>query len=93
MTPPTPTELCGRVWIEDRDWRCVASYSGKKCRFRGCAHKAVAEMARQYQGGKRHWWAYCEEHLYGRRVGRDRVETEVSADSLAAKRGFAGGRS
>jgi len=33
-------------------------------------------------------WAYCEEHMYGRRIRDGIVEIEVRDDSPAAKRGF-----
>jgi hypothetical protein len=75
MTAEPPEPPAGYHWEpfqEGRRWRLV---TGKQCRMRlnrhiTCARPAVAEFARQRRlsSGKAidAWWAYCEEHLYGR---------------------------
>jgi hypothetical protein len=60
------------VAVEDLSWQLV---TGKRCRWGGGYHKkacgqpSAAEFARsQYRRTGTHlvYWAYCEQHLYGR---------------------------
>jgi len=66
---------------EWRVYRTVTSggvYRGKRCRQvsgqpgrRACGRPAVAELLRPIghkPGDSGTWWAYCEQHLYGRWV-------------------------
>jgi len=49
-------------WRVMTGWRCrYGAAPGKKA----CGRPAVAEMNRASYGQPR-WWAYCENHLYGR---------------------------
>jgi hypothetical protein len=79
------------VWVPDTSWRLV---SDKRCRMRGCGADAVAELNRRRYNLNRHclvdsWWAYCPDHLYGRRIVDGVVQIDVDADSPAAQRGYA----
>lgn len=75
----------GWPWVEDRYWRLVEP-GAKLCRHRGCRRPAVAEINRARRGGA-YWWAYCPDHLCGRRVVAGRVEVRVHPEILAAERG------
>jgi len=77
-----------RPWVPDRDWRVLARDDYKTCRMRGCDRSGVAELnrgIRTSRGKVDSWWAYCSEHLYGRRVEGDRVLVRVHPDSPLAK--------
>lgn len=82
-----------RVWVEDRDWRVPSMYG--RCRHTtkggGCPNIPSADLARKaYRrtGIAIRWYAYCGDHLYGRRIRNGRVEFAVAADSPAAERGW-----
>lgn len=49
----------------------------------------MAELRRSAGLEGENWYAYCTEHLYGRRVRNGVVEVSVAADSIAATRGYA----
>ena len=59
-------------WVADPGWStAVDLIDGKRCRQKACGRPAVAALNRGYQtyrGRLPRWWAYCEEHLYGRRL-------------------------
>lgn len=85
------------VWIPDRSWRLVLG--PQQCRQRlgqpprRCPRAAVAELNRGRYWRKKgrtvaSWWAYCESHLYGRRIVDDTVMVEVPKTSPAAERGY-----
>jgi hypothetical protein len=77
------------VWVPDRQWRTPSHYS--RCRMLGCTAPPVADLRRGHKGHRPRWWAYCADHLYGRRVGPSgEVLTQVCADSPAAERGYVG---
>jgi hypothetical protein len=58
-------------WVPDRGWQ--PTFIGQ-CRFVGtkqhvrCQNRAVAKTLRGL-----HWWAYCAEHMYGRRLEDGKV--------------------
>lgn len=62
-----------QVWTEeDRRWRAIEPGVVKRCRMRGCECSAVAELNRSHTQQQR-WWAYCADHLYGRKVDGGKV--------------------
>ena len=78
------------AWLEESltDWRALPPGSTARCRYaaptRGyrCPNVAVAELRR---GRKQvRWWAYCADHLYGRRVEGGKVLLAVRSDCSAA---------
>jgi len=75
------------VWVKDTYWRKLDE--PKRCRFIGghpkthCPNNADFGLLRSNG-----IWAYCEEHMYGRRIRGGLVELEVHDDSPAAKRGY-----
>ena len=79
-----------RVWVKDTSWMLLGRETSVQCRMlKGAPHKrkwcpntAVAQFRRSNG-----WWAYCADHLYGRRIAGDHIEVSVSADSPAALRG------
>lgn len=90
------TSEADRVWVEERCWRLMPEGEAQRCRYvegkplRGCGALAVAKLLRVGSRTPRgRWWAYCGEHLFGRRINGDRVEVSVHPDSLAALRGYA----
>jgi len=69
-----------RVWVRDAAWRVIPEGVSKRCRRKWCPNPAVAELLRGNG-----WWAYCCEHLYGRRVESGVVMVSVHPDSPAAR--------
>ena len=69
-----------RQWQPDSNWRTLSPDSEKTCRDLTridrkpvvCRAPAKAEFLRFYRNGKNQWWAYCEDHLFGREI-RDGV--------------------
>jgi hypothetical protein len=92
------------VEVEDRDWRVPSEYGRCRMRvskasepYRVCPNAPVADLARNSTGRRRHYYAHCGEHLYGRRLERGadgivRVLIAVAVGSPAAKAGYVGGR-
>lgn len=89
-----------RVWVPDRSWRLTPPGDPRRCRSAGqrqahaCDRPVVAELNRgryNYREGRMRdcWWAYCAEHLYGRRLWKGRIEISITSDSPAALRGYA----
>ena len=76
-------------WVRDDAWVLLGKDSQLRCRMidgsprRSCPNIAVAQIRRSNG-----WWAYCAEHLYGRRITKGRVEVKVAADSPAALTGY-----
>ena len=74
------------VWVKDTSWRKLDE--PKQCRSIGghpkthCPNKANFGLLRSNG-----IWAYCEEHMYGRRIRDGIVEYEVRDDSPAAQAG------
>jgi hypothetical protein len=71
------------VWVPDPEWRTPSEY--ERCRQPVCPNPPVADLKRRryYRGGMRPvWWAYCAEHLYGRRIVDGVVEQQVVENSL-----------
>jgi hypothetical protein len=73
-------------WLHERDgfhmeWRrddncrvaTVGEYLTRQCRRPKCNGAPVMAMMRGY-GQAAHWWLYCAEHLYGRRIENGVVE-------------------
>jgi len=76
------------VWVKDTRW--VKLDEPKRCRsISGSPRTHCPNIA--YFGFPRSngIWAYCEEHMYGRRIRNGVVEIKVHPDSPAAKRGYA----
>lgn len=73
IRPATPVSVHeGYAWVPrvaDPEWRTA---NGRTCRWmegrplRVCGRPAVAELKRSEKMGAGNWWAYCEQHLYGR---------------------------
>jgi hypothetical protein len=57
-------------WIADNDWELLPEHDNRKCAMRGCMAMAVALLRRKHKrfASGYAWWAYCGEHLYGRKV-------------------------
>jgi hypothetical protein len=82
MTRPAPPEpLRGHHWEataeqEHLKWRLA---SGKPCRSGrpSCKRPCVAEINRGVvfpgRARKDRWWAYCEQHLYGRWIENGQI--------------------
>lgn len=76
VRPPRP----GEVAAQDEDWRVLDPMAAARpCRYGGnkpCRRPAVAETdrGRWFWARRRpNWWAYCEQHLYGRWIEGGRV--------------------
>jgi hypothetical protein len=73
-----------RVWVRDDQWVVLAEHerAGRYCRWgakpgrAACSRPAIALLRRRHGAGHR-WWAYCAEHLYGRRIRDGRVEIDI----------------
>lgn len=73
------------VWVEDLSWHVPSWYD--KCRSRQCPNAPVADLSRKWGHGFKRY-AYCADHLYGRRIVDGKVLFGVRPDSPAAKRGW-----
>ena len=79
MTAPASPDFddLPRQWVKEDDrWRVIGPDTHKRCRMMGCRRPAVAELLRgdkRKTGGR--WWAYCEHHLFGRRIANGQVES------------------
>ncbi len=77
-------ETIERIWVRDTGWERLTV--PRKCRAmagrgrRVCSKDAYFALKRS--NGP---WAYCEEHMYGRRIHNGIVEVAVVADSPAAR--------
>lgn len=63
-----------REWQPDPDWRYGTRYT--KCRRPRCAEPPVAEFDRSYyiEGQRKSRpYAYCADHLYGRKIENGQV--------------------
>lgn len=75
------------AWVKDTYWRKLDA--PKRCRrIDGFPRTHCLNMADYGLLRSNGIWAYCEEHMYGRRIRDGIVEVEVHDDSPAAKRGF-----
>ena len=75
------------VWVKDTCW--VKLDEPKRCRsISGSPKIHCPNMANFGFPRSNGIWAYCEEHMYGRRVRDGIVEIKVHPDSPAAKRGY-----
>ncbi len=84
MTRTNTEAESGIVWVRDNDW--VRLPSPRRCRCRGKDYatcKNSAEFGLKRRNGL---WAYCEEHMYGRRIRNGIVEVQVWADSPAVEK-------
>ncbi len=76
-----------KVWVKDTQWRKLDE--PKRCRSIGGYPKTHCPNMSTFGFLRSHGvWAYCEEHMYGRRVRGGIVEEAVHPDSPAAKRGY-----
>lgn len=82
----TGGEAVEMVWVEDRRWDTPSLY--QKCR-RGswCHNPPVADLKRRRSHGWA-WWAYCADHLYGRKLINGKVMIQVRLGSRSALRGY-----
>ncbi|KKM88902.1 hypothetical protein LCGC14_1254090 [marine sediment metagenome] len=76
-----------RIWVKDTRWRRLPE--PKRCRFIGGTPKThcpnTAEFGIKRSNGI---WAYCLDHMYGRRIRDGLVELDVLDDSPAARAGY-----
>jgi hypothetical protein len=79
-----PDAMPDMVWVEDRSWRTPSQYT--RCRMQGCSQPPVADFFRT--GRRSSWWAYCADHLFGRKIEGGKVLHGVHPESDAAKRGY-----
>ena len=79
-------EELGQVWVKERSW--VRLLTPKRCRSMGKGYIVCGKSANYAFMRSNGLWAYCEEHMYGRRIRDGIVEVSVSADSPAAKQGY-----
>ena len=68
-----------RIWVPDEEWMALSSETTVRCRMTEgkthirCPNTAVAQFRRGYRLIS--WWAYCADHLYGRRFNNGVVES------------------
>ena len=60
-------------WVAEDESNWLIGGRAYKCRMRGCNKRAAARLRRAHAGGYR-WWAYCEDHMYGRRIRNGVIE-------------------
>lgn len=82
------SEATSMIWVRDPVW--VKLDSPKRCRcVDGSPKRHCPNMAWYGFPRSNGIWAYCTDHMYGRRVRDGIVEIQVRADSPAGKRGYA----
>ena len=54
-------------WVADGGWRLLSEHDDRRCRMKKCKNQAIALLQRKHGSGFS-WWAYCGEHLYGRKI-------------------------
>ena len=75
------------AWVKDTSW--IKLDEPKRCRrIAGSPRTHCPNMAHYGFLRSNGIWAYCEDHMYDRRIRDGIVEIEVNDDSLAAKRGY-----
>ena len=75
------------VWVKDKRWRELGA--PQRCRHIGGSPKTHCPNMTNFGLLRSNGvWAYCEEHMYGRRIREGVVEVRVHPDSPAAKRGY-----
>jgi hypothetical protein len=75
------------VWVKDTSW--VYLDQPKKCRRMIGKYRVCGGESRYAFKRPNGYWAYCQEHMYGRRIFNGIIEIQVSKDSISAKRGYA----
>lgn len=79
MRPPIPYDPGPAFeWFasvrDSLDWSTDPDLlEGRLCRFRPCREPAVAVLDRSRRRGRRLWYGYCDEHLYGRWIEDGKV--------------------
>jgi hypothetical protein len=70
--PPDYPPRDGYAWtvVVDEDWRLATADEAaiRKCRgstWHPCPNPPAAALSRGF-AGRRRWWFYCAEHMYGR---------------------------
>jgi hypothetical protein len=65
-----PPEGYRYEWVRDDSWEMGGD--GRTCRMKGCKEPAVARLRRSHRNKSGfkdvRLWAYCEAHLYGRKI-------------------------
>jgi hypothetical protein len=75
------------TWVKDTRW--IKLDTPKRCRsIAGSPRVHCPNMADYGLIRSNGVWAYCEQHMYGRRIRDGIVEFEVSDNSPAAERGY-----
>lgn len=75
------------AWVRDTHW--VKLDTPQRCRrIDGHSRTHCPNMAEYALLRSNGPWAYCEEHMYGRRIRDGIVEFEVRDGSPAAMRGY-----
>ena len=75
------------VWVPDRDWLMLGS--PKRCRHIGGSPKTHCPNLSSWGFPRSNGvWAYCREHMYGRRIRNGIVEMAVHPESPSAQRGY-----
>lgn len=68
-----------REWVKDESWRLGTRYT--KCRQPHCPNPPVAEFDRTFTLSDGHRvfrpYAYCTDHLYGRRIVNGEVQHNI----------------
>lgn len=81
-----------KEWVEAPGWRLAtdAEASTRRCRWSvadPCRHRVAAALnrGRSTRAGRvDQWWFYCEEHMFGRRIGDGRVEEQVFVEAVGS---------
>lgn len=75
------------VWVKDTQW--VKLEAPRSCRrIDGSPRTHCPNMAKFGLMRSNDVWAYCEQHLYGRRIRDGVVEFKVRPYTIAAKQGW-----
>lgn len=73
-----------RIWVPDTEWEKLAK--PRKCRATAGRGRRICNTEALYALRRPNGlWAYCEEHMYGRRIRDGIVEVAVATDSPAAR--------
>jgi hypothetical protein len=77
----------GYVWVKDTEWKKL-DYPMRCRRMLGNPRKVCCKETLYALRRSNGYWAYCSDHMYGRRIRDGIVEIQAHPNTKAAKQGW-----